>query len=96
MSENKVLFEIKEEHLDTGLRGFPVGTVRTSFVDPVEGVHYVGYPVEDLAQLEPEAAAGAGGEACGHRPSAEGEPGAAPRRPCGEGGLEEGGGSEGV
>lgn len=56
MSENKVLFEIKEEHLDTGLRGFPVGTVRTSFVDPIEGVHYVGYPVEDLAQLEPEAA----------------------------------------
>lgn len=56
MSENKVLFEIKEEHLDTGLRGFPVGTVRTSFVDPIEGVHYVGYPVEDLAHIEPEAA----------------------------------------
>lgn len=56
MSENKVLFEIKEEHLDTGLRGFPVGTVRSSFVDPVEGVHYVGYPIEDLAHLEPEAA----------------------------------------
>lgn len=56
MSENKVLFEIKEEHLDTGLRGFPVGTVKTSSVDPIAGVHYVGYPIEDLAYIEPEAA----------------------------------------
>ena len=53
--QKKVLFEILEEHLDTGLRGFPVGTVRTSAVDPVEGVHYVGYPVADLAYLDPEA-----------------------------------------
>lgn len=52
----KVLFEITEEHLDTGLRGFPVGTCRTSSVDPMEGVHYVGYPVEDLAYIDPEAA----------------------------------------
>ncbi|MFN7144143.1 MAG: citrate/2-methylcitrate synthase, partial [Myxococcota bacterium] len=51
----KVLFEITEEHLDTGLRGFPVGTCRTSSVDPIEGVHYVGYPVADLAYLDPEA-----------------------------------------
>ena len=51
----KVLFEITEEHLDTGLRGFPVGTCRTSSVDPMEGVHYVGYPVADLAYLDPEA-----------------------------------------
>ncbi len=57
MSETKkVLFEVTEEHLDTGLRGFPVGTCRTSSVDPIEGVHYVGYPVEDLALLDPEAA----------------------------------------
>jgi citrate synthase len=57
MSEvKKVLFEITEEHLDTGLRGFPVGTVRSSSVDPVAGVHYVGYPIEDLAHLDPEAA----------------------------------------
>lgn len=53
--EKKVLFEITEEHLDTGLRGFPVGTVRSSAVDPIEGVHYVGYPVADLAHLDPEA-----------------------------------------
>ena len=36
------------------MRGIPVGTCRTSFVDPMEGVHYVGYPVEDLADLEEE------------------------------------------
>ena len=51
----KVLFEITEEHLDTGLRGFPVGTVRTSAVDPMKGVSYVGYPVAELAYLDPEA-----------------------------------------
>lgn len=44
-------FTITEEHLDTGLRGFPVGTVRTSDVDPMEGVSYVGYPIADLADL---------------------------------------------
>ena len=54
-SENKVLFEITERHLNTGLRGFPVGTVRTSRVDPQQGVSYVGYPVGDLANLDPEA-----------------------------------------
>jgi citrate synthase len=54
--DNKVLFEITEKHLNTGLRGFPVGTVRTSRVDPQKGVSYVGYPVADLAHLDPEAA----------------------------------------
>lgn len=52
----KVLFEITEDNIDAGLRGIPVGTVRTSFVDPMEGVHYVGYPVEELAYIDPEAA----------------------------------------
>ena len=56
MSDAKVLFEITEKHLNTGLRRFPVGTVRTSRVDPDEGVSYVGYPVKDLAYLDPEAA----------------------------------------
>ncbi len=53
--ESKVLFVITEDHLDTGLRGFPVGTVWTSFVTPEEGVHYVGYPISRLADLDPEA-----------------------------------------
>ena len=54
MSDAKVLFEITEKHLNTGLRRFPVGTVRTSRVDPDEGVSYVGYPVKDLAYLIPK------------------------------------------
>jgi citrate synthase len=55
MSDNQVLFEITRKQLNTGLRGFPVGTVRTSRVDPDEGVSYVGYPVKELAYLDPEA-----------------------------------------
>ena len=57
MSENEeesTLFEVKETHLDTGLRGIPVGTCRTSFVHPINGVHYVGYPIGDLADMSPE------------------------------------------
>jgi citrate synthase len=50
----EVLFSITREHLNTGLRGFPVGTCRTSAVDPLQGVSYVGYPVADLAFLDPE------------------------------------------
>jgi len=52
--DDKSLFEVHESHLDTGLRGIPVGTCRTSFVDPIEGVHYVGYPVADLSDVDPE------------------------------------------
>ena len=51
------LFTITRGHLDTGLRGFPVGTCRTSMVDPQEGVSYVGYAIKQLATQEPEAVA---------------------------------------
>lgn len=51
---DKVLFEIRESHLNTGLRGFPVGTCRTSAVDKDRGVSYVGYPIADLAPLPVE------------------------------------------
>ena len=54
--DNEVLFEITRKHLNTGLRGFPVGTCRTSAVDPMKGLSYVGYPVSDIAFHEPEAA----------------------------------------
>ena len=54
---NDVLFEIHQGQLNTGLRGFPVGTCRTSRVDPNEGVSYVGYPIADLASLQEEAVA---------------------------------------
>ena len=50
----KIDFHITAEHLDTGLRGFPVGTCWTSKVDPEIGVSYVGYPIDQLAYMEPE------------------------------------------
>jgi citrate synthase len=44
----KVLFEITEAHLNTGLRGYPIGTCRTSAVSPTLGVTYVGWTLEQL------------------------------------------------
>ena len=29
------IFEIRDSNLDSGLRGIPVGTCQTSFVDPI-------------------------------------------------------------
>lgn len=49
-----VLFEITQENLETGLRGYPVGYCVTSSVDPNKGLFYVGEPVENLAQKSPE------------------------------------------
>jgi citrate synthase len=49
-----VLFEITKDHLETGLRGFPIGYCTTSVVDPVKGLFYAGFPVEDLGNQDPE------------------------------------------
>lgn len=55
MSESTdVLFQVTQGHLNTGLRGYPVGTCRTSGVSPRKGVSYVGYPIAELAYLDPE------------------------------------------
>lgn len=54
-NNDEVLFEVTRAHLNTGLRGVPVGTCRTSRVDPNEGVSYVGYSIKELAYLDPEA-----------------------------------------
>jgi citrate synthase len=54
MDDGKVLCEVTENHLNTGLRGIPVGTCRTSFVTPTEGVHYCGYPIKELVDFSPE------------------------------------------
>jgi citrate synthase len=54
MVDEDVLLEMTKEHLNIGLRGVPVGTCRTSFVTPTEGVHYCGYPIRELAGFEPE------------------------------------------
>lgn len=55
--DSEVLFPITRGHLDTGLRGFPVGTVRTSKVDPQRGVSYVGRTIPEVAYEDPEAVA---------------------------------------
>ena len=54
MSGDEVIFNLKNSHLNTGMRGVPVGTCRTSFVTPSEGVHYCGYPISELGGMEPE------------------------------------------
>jgi citrate synthase len=53
MSRNHVLFEITKEHLETGLRGIPVGYCVTSSVDPQKGLAYVGCPISELVSYSP-------------------------------------------
>jgi len=48
------LYQIYEEHLETGLRGIPVGYCTTSFVDPEKGLYYRGQPVASLCDQSPE------------------------------------------
>lgn len=50
----EVLFEITKDHLDTGLRGFPVGYCTTSTVDPQKGLFYSGIAIPELADWQPE------------------------------------------
>ncbi|MED5272442.1 MAG: citrate/2-methylcitrate synthase [Candidatus Thermoplasmatota archaeon] len=52
--DDEILLELTKKHLNIGLRGIPVGTCRTSFVTPEQGVHYCGYPIKDLAELRAE------------------------------------------
>ena len=54
MGDEDSIFELTTSHLNTGMRGIPVGTCRTSFVTPGEGVHYCGYPISELASMLPE------------------------------------------
>jgi len=53
-ADDPLLFEIHQSQLNTGLRGFPVGTCRTSAVNAEKGVSYGGYPIAELATLPPE------------------------------------------
>ncbi len=50
---SEVLFTITKDHLETGMRGFPVGYCTTSYVDPQKGLFYTGRPIADLAHWEP-------------------------------------------
>lgn len=54
---DEILYQLTHADLNKGLRGVPVGTCRTSRVDPETGVSYVGYPIKDLAFRDPEAVA---------------------------------------
>ena len=51
---SKSLFEVTEDRLDTGLRGYPVGYCVTSHVDPQTGLHYCGIPIRDIALKQPQ------------------------------------------
>ncbi|MGE3953838.1 MAG: citrate (Si)-synthase [Parachlamydiales bacterium] len=50
---SRVLFEITENELETGLRGFPIGYCPTSYVDPQKGLFYADHPISECAHWEP-------------------------------------------
>jgi len=52
---SEILFQITEEQLETGLRGYPVGYCTTSFVDPEKGLFYRGRPISEFRSMDPEA-----------------------------------------
>lgn len=54
MGESEVIFEVTVDHLESGLRGIPVGYCTTSSVDPQKGLYYVERPVSELAEWNPE------------------------------------------
>lgn len=54
MTEGEVLFEVKTENLETGMRGYPVGYCTTSSVDPIKGLFYKGFPISKLYKDTPE------------------------------------------
>lgn len=53
MTRPHILFEMTKDHLETGLRGVPVGYCVTSSIDPKKGLAYVGRPISELAFHNP-------------------------------------------
>lgn len=51
---SEFLFQITEQNLETGLRGYPCGYCTTSFVDAQKGLFYVGRPLSELSSSSPE------------------------------------------
>ncbi|MCB1110258.1 MAG: citrate (Si)-synthase [Chlamydiia bacterium] len=49
-----ILFQVTQDQLETGMRGFPVGYCVTSSVDPIKGLFYRGRPISELYKWEPE------------------------------------------
>lgn len=52
--KEEILFSITKEQLETGLRGYPVGYCTSSSVDPMKGLFYVGKPVSEMTNWQPE------------------------------------------
>lgn len=53
-SNPDLLFEIKKEDLESGLRGFPVGYCTTSTVNPTKGLFYGDKSIAEIASWTPE------------------------------------------
>ncbi len=51
---SEVLFEITNEQLETGMRGYPVGYCTTSYVDPIKGLFYRDRSIFALNHWNPE------------------------------------------
>jgi citrate synthase len=51
---DEVLLELTKDHLESGLRGVPVGYCTTSAVEADQGLFYVGNPVEAIGRRDPE------------------------------------------
>ncbi len=51
---SKALFEITEDNLETGMRGYPVGYCPTSFVDAQKGLFYCDRPIAECASWDPK------------------------------------------
>lgn len=49
----EVLFEIKREDLESGLRGFPVGYCPTSTVNPTKGLYYGDKSIKEISTWSP-------------------------------------------
>lgn len=52
--KSDILLELTDDHLESGLRGVPVGYTTTSAVEADKGLFYVGRAVEDIATEDPE------------------------------------------
>ncbi|MCH9633897.1 MAG: Citrate synthase [Chlamydiae bacterium] len=50
---SEIIFEVTKQHLETGLRGYPVGYCTTSSVDAQKGLSYVGHSISEFGKKDP-------------------------------------------
>jgi len=53
MVRENVIFEVTKDHLQSGLRGIPVGFCSTSYVDETKGLFYAGRPIFEVITWKP-------------------------------------------